>query len=71
MFRYYVSFSYQSPAGFGIVALDYTVSKRITTAEDVYAIRQDIARKGYDNVTVLGFSPYAQQKPQNNGSGNR
>lgn len=64
-FRYYISFSFQSPNGLGIAAIDFTLSKRIEGASEIALIRQDLATKGYTNPTVLAFSLYHEPKPRN------
>ncbi|MEU0157111.1 hypothetical protein [Micromonospora fulviviridis] len=67
-FRYYVSFSFQSPSGMGIAAIDFTISKRIEGASEIALIRQDLANKGYAKPTVLAFSLYSEPRANN---GNR
>ncbi|GAA2858316.1 hypothetical protein Acy02nite_22130 [Actinoplanes cyaneus] len=73
MFRYYISFSHQSPVnGFGIGAADFTFDGPISSADDVAAIRADLARQGYSNVAILGFSRYtAKPNPQRNSADTR
>ncbi|MDM4720365.1 hypothetical protein QTQ03_12560 [Micromonospora sp. WMMA1363] len=65
-FRYYVSFSFQSPQGMGIAAIDFTITKRIEGASEIALIREDLARKGYAKPTVLAFSLYSEPKARNN-----
>ncbi|MER5335157.1 hypothetical protein [Micromonospora sp. NPDC002717] len=62
MFRYYVSFSHETPTGFGILAMDMSMDKRITDADDVTVLRDLFIKQGYVNPVVLGFSPYAQPR---------
>ncbi len=61
--RYYVSFSYQSPTGLGIAAVDATTTDRITCVDDLTSIKTDLARQGYHGVVIIAFSLYAHDTP--------
>lgn len=62
MFRYYVSFSYQSPDGFAVASLDINARQRITSVNDLAPITADLSGQGYRNVKILAFSLYSLPK---------
>ena len=71
MFRYYVSFSYQTPSGLGIASLDVTTPSRIGGIGDLAPVTEQITAQGYPNVKILAFSLYAQERPTPNTRPNR
>ncbi|WP_435055021.1 hypothetical protein [Micromonospora aurantiaca (nom. illeg.)] len=59
MYRYYVSFSFQSTSGLGVASLDVTARQLISTADDLAPVTSQITRQGYRQVKILAFSLYA------------
>ena len=60
MYRYYVSFSYTTPTGPGLAAVDVTRSTPIVNADDLVPIREHFTMQGIKDVLVLSFSAYAE-----------
>ncbi|MEH1164631.1 hypothetical protein V6V47_04500 [Micromonospora sp. CPCC 205539] len=62
MFRYYISFSYQTATGFGISSFDVSRPTPIMSVADLAPTTAHLTSEGYGNVVILGFSRYAQPK---------
>ncbi|MFI7541088.1 hypothetical protein [Actinoplanes sp. NPDC049599] len=57
--RYYISFAYQNDQGFGMAGVDFNFKWRIAAMEELACVHEELARQGYHNITILGFSLYA------------
>jgi hypothetical protein len=72
MYRYYISFAYQDAQGFGMAGVDFNFQRRIAAKEELSCVHEQLARQGYHNITILGFSLYAQKPdPRPRAGGNR
>jgi len=59
MYRYMISFSYSVPSGIGFASMEYQFRRPIDSMKDVKDITEIIRKKGYQGVTLLGFSQFA------------
>ena len=60
MYRYYISYVYQGPNGYGFASCESVLTGKITGTKDINDIAESIQKEsGYDSVVIMGFTLFA------------
>lgn len=68
MFRYMISFSYETSTGIGFAGIEVPFKRKLRSMADVTRIANELRSKGYVNAVVLGFSLFADPAAPSSGN---
>lgn len=68
MFRYMISFSYETPTGIGFGGIEMPFKRELHSMTDVIRVADKLRSEGYVNAVVLGFSLFADPPAPSGGN---